>query len=161
MMMLMLMMTPDLLLGPLGPRGHRVVVLVLVHHAEHADGRAVGAAVGLQQLVVLRAQLVPHLPRGRHQLVLHQRRVLVVRLDVVLAEGRLANQTRRHRPLPAAGAEVAHDVPGPGLVPGLVPGQAPGLGVGPAGLTHAAVAVQVQGARVGHGAVCFSRAMED
>ena len=129
------------------------MVFVLVHHAKDAHGRVVGAAVGLQQLIVLGAELLPHLTRGLHQLVLHQRRVLVVGLDMVLAEGGLAHQARLHRPLLSGGAEVTQDVPGPVLAPGQAPGLgAGGVGGGPAVLsvTQAAIAVQIQGTLVGH-----------
>lgn len=105
---------------PLGSSGDNVVVSVLVHHAQDTHRRLVSATVRLQQLVVLSADLLSHLSRCFHQLVLHHGWVLIVRLEVSLAVRRQAHQAGLLGLLPPRGAEVAQNVSALGLVPGLV-----------------------------------------
>ncbi|KAF7647485.1 hypothetical protein LDENG_00171780, partial [Lucifuga dentata] len=71
-----------LFLGPLCSSRDGVVVFVFIHHAQNAHWCLIGATKGLQQLVVLGADLLSHLTRCFDQFVLHQGGVLVVSLKV-------------------------------------------------------------------------------
>lgn len=86
------------------------MVFVLVHHAQDTHRRLISAAKRLQQLVVLSADLLSHLPCCFHQLVLHHGWVLIVRLDVCLAVRRQAHQTGLLGLLSPRGAEVAQNL---------------------------------------------------
>lgn len=105
---------------PLSSGRDNIVAFVLVHHAQDAHRRLIGAAKSLQQLVVLSADLLSHLSCCFHQLVLHQRRVLIVGLEVRLAVRRQAHQTGPLSLLPPCGAEVAQNFSVPDMGPGLV-----------------------------------------
>lgn len=81
--------------------------LVLVGQTQVADALSVGAAKHLQQLVVLPADGLLQSPGGRHQLMCLEGGGLVVRLDVDLAVGGQAHQTRLHSLVLHASADVA------------------------------------------------------
>lgn len=120
------------------------MVLVLIHHTQDAHRRLVRTTKGLQQLVVLSADLLPHLASSFDQFVLHQRRVVIVRLEVDLAVRRQAHQAGLLGLLLPGGAEVAKDLAVFGLRPVLA--AACGATVSLCG----AVSVQIQSAVVGH-----------
>lgn len=124
-----------LFLGPLGPSRNDVVVFVLIHHTQNAHRRLVSATKGLQQLVVLGAELLSHLACSFDQLVLHQGRILVVRLEMGLAVRRQAHQAGLLGLLPPRGAEITENISLFGLDPGLAPAG------GATGLLQAAVPV--------------------
>lgn len=114
------------------------MVFVFIHHAQNAHRCLISATESLQQLVMLCAELLSHLTRSFDQLVLHQGRVVVVRLDVSLTVGCQAHQAGLLSFLLLCCAEVAQDV--------LAPGQGPGLAatVGSTRFIQAGVSVQIQ-----------------
>lgn len=137
-------MTTHLFLSPLCSSRDGIMVFVFIHHAEDTHRRLISATKCLQQLVMLRTDLLSHLARSFDQFVLHQSRILIVRLQVGLAVGRQAQQARLHRLLLPRRAEVTQDLPIVGWSPGL------SVACGATGFLQAAVSVQVQSAGVGH-----------
>lgn len=78
-------MCPYLHLGPLLLSRHHVVALVLLDRTKHTDAHLVGAAVELQPLLMLWADLAVQVADFIHQLVSLEGGVLVVGLQVLLA----------------------------------------------------------------------------
>ena len=95
---------------------HHVVTLVFLDRAQHADAHLVGAAVQLQPLLMLRADLPVQVPDLVHQLVPLEGGVLVVGLQVLVAIGRQAHEAGLDGLQLAADADVAAHVPGAGVV---------------------------------------------
>lgn len=77
-------MFPYLHLGSLLLSGHHVVALVLLDCAQHADAHLVSAAVELQPLLMLWADLAVQVADFVHQLVSLEGGVLMVGLQVLL-----------------------------------------------------------------------------
>lgn len=82
-----------LFLSPLSSSRNYIMVFVFIHHAQHAHRRLIGTTKSLQQLVMLSTDLLSHLTCGFDQFVLHQGRIVIVRLQVSLTVGRQAHQT--------------------------------------------------------------------
>lgn len=105
-----------LLLRPLLLRRHHVVTFVLLDRAQHTDAHLVGAAVEFQALLMLGADLSVQVADFIHQLVAFEGGRLKVGLQVLLTVGGQAHQTRLHRFVLLADADVAAHVLGPRVV---------------------------------------------
>ena len=70
--------TTHLFLSPLSSSRDNVVVFVFIHHTQNTDRCLIGATKSLEQLVMLRTDLLSHLTRRFDQLVLHQGWVVIV-----------------------------------------------------------------------------------
>lgn len=110
-----------LFLGPLSSSRNDVVVFVLIHHTQNTHRGLISATEGLQQLVMLGADLLSHLASSFDQFVLHQGRILVVRLKVGLTVRRQAHQAGLLGLLLLRGAEVTENFSLFGLDPELAP----------------------------------------